>query len=254
MMMHQNSSQGQPPPPPPSMMAMGMAHQQPGMYGAAGAQQQSELHQNWVPQRSPIVAARRFSRGAASSPTPPPPAGAHPQSPHLSQLHNNPTHSTGATAAIQGYLTPPGPTSSFALQRSQTFNSALGAGNVSSSSGMGGMHGTGFGGGSVVAPAAPNTTVNSSFQATYSDGSPLNTVGNMMRGGAYPPHHFNNHHQPHHFPPNGRGNGPAGFPTGQPHHPGGTPVVTHVQPAAQQPPPPPPAGPQSHPNDGDASK
>ncbi|KAF8474863.1 hypothetical protein BDZ91DRAFT_281943 [Kalaharituber pfeilii] len=41
MMMHQNSSQGQPPP-PPQMMAMGMAPQQAGMYGAGGAQQQTE--------------------------------------------------------------------------------------------------------------------------------------------------------------------------------------------------------------------
>jgi len=49
MMMHQNSSQGQPPPPP--MMAMGMAPQQAGMYGATGAQQQNDCLTNSVGKR-----------------------------------------------------------------------------------------------------------------------------------------------------------------------------------------------------------
>src|SRR5690606_33437565 len=65
MMMHQNSAQGHAAP-PPQMMAMGMNPQMAGVYGAGtGHQQQSELHQNWVPQRSPVVPVRRFSRGNA---------------------------------------------------------------------------------------------------------------------------------------------------------------------------------------------
>ena len=234
MMMHQGSQQGTPAGPQMMQYAIQPGQTAP-MYAGQG-QQQSELllhGQNWLPQRPqstvslppvPSTPGAKFAFSRAASPAPSP----RPRNLHMSpQLSSATAILSSPSAAYTPFPPASGPgLSSYALQRSQTGNSAMGAGG-----GRGRRHDSS--GGSNGAYMAPMMMPSGFVYNSYSNDGPVG----MMRGQPHPHHHQGSHppqfyHGPQsHFPSGGRG---SGFVPPQSQHQGGQ----HA---------PPPAPPQSQP-------